>query len=60
MNSAGPVGAFVGPIIGGPFFDTYGLPPLIWANATAMLGLVALLTIGYDDPYRGRAGRPLR
>jgi MFS family permease len=59
MNSAAPVGAFVGPLVGGPVFDAFGLPILAAANALGMLLVGALLSFGYRDPYRGQPGRPL-
>jgi DHA1 family multidrug resistance protein-like MFS transporter len=59
MNSAAPVGASLGPIVAGPVFDAYGLQPILWANGAVMLLIVALMSFGYRDPYRGRPGRPL-
>lgn len=58
MNSAGPVGAFAGPLVGGPVFDRFGMPTLLAIDVGVMLALIALLTFGYDDPYRTRTGRP--
>ena len=59
MNAAGPVGAFIGPIYGGPVFDAFGLTPLVVANAVAMLAVAAVMAFGYEDPYRGRSTRPI-
>ncbi len=59
MNSAGPIGAFVGPLVGGPVFDRFGLPTLLAVDAAVMVALIVLLTFGYDDPYRARSDRPL-
>jgi DHA1 family multidrug resistance protein-like MFS transporter len=60
MNTAGPIGVFLGPLAGGPFMDRYGLPALL-ALDTALLGAVILaLALGYRDPYRGTSRQPLR
>jgi DHA1 family multidrug resistance protein-like MFS transporter len=59
MNAAAPVGASLGPIVGGPIFDAVGLAPLVAANVAVMVLIVALLTFGYRDPYRGHSDRPL-
>ena len=53
MNSAGPVGAFVGPLIGGPIVDRWGFRTLMWVNFALMLIVVVALSIGYRDEYRG-------
>jgi DHA1 family multidrug resistance protein-like MFS transporter len=59
MNSSTPVGAFVGPLLGGPIVDRYGFPALIAVNM-ALLALVVLgLTFGYRDSYRGTDRRPV-
>ena len=53
MNSAGPVGAFVGPLIGGPIVDHYGFRALMWINVVLMIVVVLSLWFGYSDSYRG-------
>lgn len=53
MNSAGPVGAFIGPLIGGPIVDRWGFRSLMWINFALMLIIVAALSVGYRDSYRG-------
>ncbi|HEV2235463.1 MAG TPA: MFS transporter [Ktedonobacterales bacterium] len=59
MNSSAPVGAFVGPLLGGPIVDAYGFPALVAVNM-ALLALVVLgLTFGYRDSYRGTDRRPV-
>jgi MFS transporter, DHA1 family, multidrug resistance protein len=59
MNSAGPVGAFVGPLLGGPIVDRWGFRALMWVNVAVMLLVVALLIFGYADAYRGGVRTPL-
>ena len=55
MNSAGPVGAFIGPLIGGPIVDHYGFRTLMWINVVVMIGVVLALSFGYLDSYRGKS-----
>lgn len=58
MNGAAPVGAFVGPLLGGPIVDAWGFPTLLVLDAALMLAVVVALTFGYRDPFtpseRGR------
>jgi MFS family permease len=54
MNSAGPVGAFVGPLLGGPIVDHYGFRTLMWINVALMIVVVLSLSFGYLDSYRGK------
>jgi MFS family permease len=51
VNGANPMGAFVGPLIGGPLVDRFGFPALMAANAAIMLGIVAMLALGYRDGF---------
>jgi DHA1 family multidrug resistance protein-like MFS transporter len=53
MNSAAPVGVFVGPLIGGPVVDRWGFPTLLLIDAALMAIVIFSLTIGYSDPYEG-------
>src|SRR5207244_416550 len=46
VNGANPLGAFVGPLIGGPIVDRFGFPTLIAADALAVAGVIALLSFG--------------
>ena len=55
MNSAGPVGAFIGPLLGGPIVDHYGFRALMWINVVVMIGVVLALSFGYFDSYRGKS-----
>jgi DHA1 family multidrug resistance protein-like MFS transporter len=59
MNSAGPIGAFVGPLVGGPVYDRFGLPALLLIDVGVMLAVIALLALGYDDRYEPRRDRTL-
>ena len=59
MNSAAPIGVFVGPLAGGPLVDRFGFPALMGIEAVLLLGVVLALTFGYQDPYRGKETGPL-
>jgi DHA1 family multidrug resistance protein-like MFS transporter len=61
VNGANPMGAFIGPLIGGPVVDRFGFPTLMAADALIMLGVVALLAFGYRDGFvpKGTAGESL-
>ena len=51
VNGANPMGAFIGPLVGGPIVDRIGFPVLMAADAAIMLGLVAMLAFGYRDGF---------
>ena len=53
MNSAGPIGAFVGPLLGGPIVDHWGFRALMLINVVLMIVVVIALSFGYLDTYRG-------
>jgi MFS family permease len=53
MNSAGPVGIFIGPLIGGPIVDHWGFQTLLGVNVILLMGVVLALTFGYRDNYQG-------
>ena len=59
MNSAPPIGVFVGPMLGGPVVDRFGFPALLGIVAVLLLGVVLGLTFGYQDPYHGKETGPL-
>jgi MFS family permease len=59
MNSAGPVGAFVGPLFGGPIVDRWGFRTLMWVNVVLMVIVIVALSFGYIDSYRGKRQEPL-
>src|SRR2546423_2939359 len=54
VNGANPMGAFIGPLVGGPIVDGLGFPVLMAADAAIMLGVVALLAFGYRDGFVAR------
>jgi DHA1 family multidrug resistance protein-like MFS transporter len=51
VNGANPMGAFIGPLVGGPIVDRFGFPWLMAADAAIMLGVVAMLAFGYRDRF---------
>jgi MFS transporter, DHA1 family, multidrug resistance protein len=55
MNSAGPVGAFVGPLLGGPIVDHWGFRSLLLINIVLIMLVVVALWLGYVDSYRGKS-----
>ena len=59
LNSAGPIGVFVGPLLGGPIVDTWGFRALMAINVGALGLVIGLLTFGYRDSYRGSDRGPL-
>ncbi len=56
MNSAAPVGAFLGPLTGGWIVDAYGFRTLLFINLVAVSMVVTLLIRGYRDTYRAQEG----
>jgi MFS family permease len=59
MNSAGPVGAFVGPLLGGPIVDRWGFRALMLINVLLMVIVILALSFGYIDSYRGKSQKPI-
>lgn len=59
MNSASPLGAVVGPLLGGPIVDAFGFPALLLIDVALMLIVILALTLGYRDAFRGAARGPL-
>jgi MFS family permease len=59
MNSAGPVGAFIGPLLGGPIVDRWGFRTLMWVNVLLMTIVVLALSFGYLDAYRSKNQAPI-
>jgi DHA1 family multidrug resistance protein-like MFS transporter len=55
MNSAAPIGAFLGPLSGGWIFDLYGFRALLAINALTLVIVILLLSFGYDDKYTSSA-----
>jgi len=59
MNSAGPIGAFVGPLVGGPIVDQLGFRVLLAINVALLLVVILSLSFGYRDSFRGQNRGPL-
>jgi DHA1 family multidrug resistance protein-like MFS transporter len=53
LNGAGPVGAFLGPLAGGPIVDAYGFRALVVVDLALLLGVALALTFGYQDDFQG-------
>src|SRR5918911_1119788 len=53
LNSASPVGAFLGPLLGGRVVDLWGFPTLLAIDSALMLGVILALTFGYHDEFKG-------
>lgn len=53
LNSATPVGAFIGLIVGGPLVDIWDFPTLLTIDTILMFGVVLSLTFGYRDNFKG-------
>lgn len=59
MSGASPVGAFLGPLVGGPLVDRWGFPVVLAVNCAAMLVIILGLSFGYRDNFKGTARGPL-
>ena len=59
MSGAGPVGAALGPLIGGPIVDHWGFRTLLAINVAIMVIVVLGLALGYSDYYRSGKTDPL-
>jgi DHA1 family multidrug resistance protein-like MFS transporter len=59
MNSAAPVGVFLGPLYGGFIVDRWGFQSLLGFNAVLMLLVTLAMALGYRDTYRPRVKLPL-
>ena len=59
LNGAPPLGAFLGPLVGGAVMDRQGFPPLLVANGILMLIVVLAMALGYRDNFRGTNRGPL-
>src|SRR5258708_5591702 len=51
VNGAGPLGAFIGPLVGGPLVDRYGFNVVLAIDAILLALVVAGLTIRYRDAF---------
>jgi DHA1 family multidrug resistance protein-like MFS transporter len=52
MNSAAPVGVFLGPLLGGPVVDHWGFPALLAIDVALISAVVLALTFGYHDRFK--------
>lgn len=59
VNSAPPLGAFVGPLIGGPVVDAWGFRALLALDVAMMLVVILALTLGYRDAFTPPARSPI-
>lgn len=59
MNTAAPIGVFLGPLAGGPLVDRYGFPALLALDVVFLLAVILALGFGYRDPYRSPSQEPL-
>src|SRR5262249_48594576 len=60
LNSAAPVGAFLGPLLGGPIVDSHGgFATLITLDIALIVGVILMLSFGYRDGFKGRDTGPL-
>ena len=59
MAGASPFGAVIGPLVGGPIVDALGFRTLMGIDAAVMLAVIAAMTFGYRDAFRGTARGPL-
>ena len=58
VNGAGPLGAFIGPLIGGPLVDRYGFNVVLGVDAVLLAGVVLGMTFGYRDGFVPSRERP--
>jgi MFS transporter, DHA1 family, multidrug resistance protein len=58
VNGAGPLGAFIGPLIGGPLVDRYGFNLVLGVDAVLLAGVVLGLTFGYREAFVPSRERP--
>ncbi len=60
VNGAGPLGAFIGPLVGGPIVDRYGFNVVLAVDAVLLAAVVLGLTFGYRDAFvPSRERRPI-
>jgi MFS transporter, DHA1 family, multidrug resistance protein len=53
MSGASPLGAFLGPLVGGPVVDKWGFQALIAVDVGLMLLTILGMTFGYRDRFKG-------
>ena len=61
MNASGPIGAFIGPIVGGAIVDApgAGFPGLVLVDGVLLLVVILALSVGYRDAFVPTDTRPL-
>jgi MFS transporter, DHA1 family, multidrug resistance protein len=59
MNGAMPIGAFLGPMAGGPLMDHWGFQGLLSINVVVMMLIVLGMSAGYTDSYSGNNRGPI-
>ena len=59
MNGTPPLGAFLGPLIGGPVVDSWGFRALLAGDSVLMLAVILALAFGYRDTFVAPERRPL-
>jgi DHA1 family multidrug resistance protein-like MFS transporter len=61
MNASGPIGAFIGPIVGGAIVDAQGMgfPGLVLVDVVLLLAVIVALSVGYRDSFVPTDTRPL-
>jgi DHA1 family multidrug resistance protein-like MFS transporter len=59
MNGSSPLGAFLGPLIGGPVIDAWGFSTLMGIDVWLLLLVVGVMTFGYKDHFVGTHRGPL-
>jgi MFS family permease len=58
VNGAGPLGAFIGPLLGGPLVDRYGFNVVLGIDAILLALVVAGLIFGYRDAFVPAVAKP--
>ena len=58
VNGAGPLGAFIGPLVGGPLVDRYGFNLVLGIDAVLLAGVALGLMVGYRDAFVPSRERP--
>ncbi|MGN6361939.1 MAG: MFS transporter [Thermomicrobiales bacterium] len=59
MNGTPALGAFLGPLAGGPVVDAWGFRVLLAGDSVLMLAVILALTFGYRDTFVAPERRPL-
>ncbi len=59
MNGSSPMGAFLGPLLGGALVDRYGFRALLGIVSALMLGVVIAMSVGYRDTFRPAVRQPI-